>query len=273
MRLIIAATDFSPVSLNAVQYAANMATATNSDLALFHVCEVPLPLTEVPMSSDDTQALIDDATEELNKLKDKIEESNKGLNISTEVRLGSSVLEQLEDYSAVTSPFCVIVGANATGAFERFMLGNKAVALARQLEWPLIVVPDGIRFSAIRNVGLASDFEIPASAMIAELKNFVGVFGAKVHVLHVIPGEKSEHERHTEAFTKFTALLEELHPSYHIVNNVGIDNEILRFAERNDLDMMIVVPKPRSIIGSIFHRSHTRQAILHSTIPVMALHE
>jgi nucleotide-binding universal stress UspA family protein len=274
MKLIIAATDFSNVSLNAVEYAASMAIATNSNLALFHVCEVPLPLSEVPISSIDMQSLIDDANATISRLKLKLNESYKGLHISTEVRLSSSIFEQLRDYCTVNSPFAVVIGSNATGALERFMLGNTAVSLAQDLEWPLIVVPPTATFTSIRNVGLASDFEdVQHSTPLAELINVITAFNARLHVVHVKESGKPDREKDHQEFTNLREMLKNLHPSYHIVSNAHIDKEIHNFAERNKLDMLIVIPRRHGMLGKLLHKSHTRQIVLHAHIPTMAIHE
>jgi nucleotide-binding universal stress UspA family protein len=51
-----------------------------------------------------------------------------------------------------------------------------------------------------------------------------------------------------------------------------VDKGIIDFAEGNELDMLIVLPKRHGLIDSLMHRSHTKQLVLHSHVPVMALH-
>ena len=48
MKTIIAPTDFSPISLNAVNYAADMAVSINADLSLLYVCLLPITYGEAP---------------------------------------------------------------------------------------------------------------------------------------------------------------------------------------------------------------------------------
>ena len=274
MKLIIAATDFSPVSLNAVQYAADMATCTNSDITLLHVCEMPLPLSEVPVSAIDMDSLAERAGEMLNNIKATLEKSHSTLVVRTEIRIGASVLNEIRDYCTVTSPFAIVIGANTGSGIDRLLLGNTAALLAQELEWPLLVVPANLKFTPIRNVGLASDFEdITDTTPTHELKNLIGEFRAKLHVLHVTKG--SGHYDYTAeqaAFTELSGLLKDLHPSYHIVNNGNLDEEISVFAVRNKLDLLIVVPKKHTLVGKLLHRSHTKQVLLHTHFPVMALH-
>jgi len=45
------------------------------------------------------------------------------------------------------------------------------------------------------------------------------------------------------------------------------------FEEKNKIDLLIVLPRRHNLLGSIFHKSHTKQLVLHSHVPVMALHQ
>jgi nucleotide-binding universal stress UspA family protein len=47
----------------------------------------------------------------------------------------------------------------------------------------------------------------------------------------------------------------------------------MEFAETNSIDLLVVLPKQHSLIEKLLFKSHVRQFVLHSHIPVMALHE
>ena len=57
MKTIIAATDFSPNSENAVHYAADMATVLGAELHLLHVYSIPIPVSEVPIPVVDAKEI------------------------------------------------------------------------------------------------------------------------------------------------------------------------------------------------------------------------
>ena len=61
--MIIAPTDFSPISLNAVNYAAEMARSIDADLSLLHVCLLPITYGQVPYPIEDMDSLMIDAEE------------------------------------------------------------------------------------------------------------------------------------------------------------------------------------------------------------------
>ena len=71
MKTIVAQLIFQP-SLNAANYAADMACVIGADLALLHVYSIPVVISEVPVPAYSLDKLIKDAEEQMKQLKEKI---------------------------------------------------------------------------------------------------------------------------------------------------------------------------------------------------------
>ena len=67
-------------------------------------------------------------------------------------------------------------------------------------------------------------------------------------------------------------MLMELKPEYHFITHQDIDEGIMEFSEKNKIDLLVVLPKRHGLLEQLIHRSHTRKLVLHSHVPVMALH-
>jgi nucleotide-binding universal stress UspA family protein len=275
MKTIVAPTDFSPVSLNAVNYAADLACALNGSLSLIHVFQLPVIYSEVPVVVDNIDDSLKEAEEKIRQLKDDIAKRTDGkIEINTEVKVGS-VIPETESFCASVNPYSVIMGAQGAGALERFFFGSNTISAMKDLSWPLIVVPPEAKFTTIKKIGLACDLKkVVETAPIEEIKSLVKEFKAELHVLHV----NREAERiYTSETRKESGLLqemlEELHPVYHFLGNADIDEGLGEFAEKNNLDLLIVVPKKHNLVDKLFHKSHTKQLILHTHVPVMSVHE
>ena len=65
MRTIVAPTDFSSVSINALNYAADLAAAIEADLILLHVVQIPITVSEIPFTSVDYEKITEEAEHEL----------------------------------------------------------------------------------------------------------------------------------------------------------------------------------------------------------------
>jgi len=92
MKTILAPTDFSEVSLNAVNYAAQMAGILGINLTLLHVCPVTLTYTDVPPASFYIEESILKAEKQLKELKAKtLKDAVKKISIKTKVLTGDVV--------------------------------------------------------------------------------------------------------------------------------------------------------------------------------------
>ena len=274
MKVIIAPTDFSEISINAVNYAADLAVTIHAGLALLHVYQVPVNYSEVPLPAtilSDTE----NAIAKIEKLKEKLTERTRAeIKIYTEVQIGS-VITVLRDYCKDLKPYAVVMGAQGAGAVERFLFGSNTISAMKHLSWPLIVVPAEAKYTRIKKIGLACDMKnVTETTPIEEIKALAKEFGARVEVIHI---STEDDNKYGPEIVNESGLLQELlydtHPTYHFPGNVNIEEGLSSFAEKNKLDLLIIVPKKHNIIDKLFHKSHSKQLIFHTHVPVMAVHE
>jgi nucleotide-binding universal stress UspA family protein len=275
MKTLVVPTDFSAVSLNAVNYAADMACVIGTNLSLIHVCLIPMAFSEVPAPAYDINQLISNAEEKLEALKEKISARTGGRLIITTIVKQGNVVPEIDEYCATVNTYAVVMGSESAGGLERFLGGGKTISAVKQFNWPLIVVPPEVKFTAIQKIGLACDFRKVAETIpLNEIKDLVQEFNASLHVLHVTneTGEAYNEEKIRESGW-LHAILGEMKPGYHFINSQDVEGSIAEFADKNKLDMLIIIPKKHGLFSSLFKHSHSIKLVLHSHIPVMAIHE
>jgi len=101
----------------------------------------------------------------------------------------------------------------------------------------------------------------------------VKAFGAELHILNVDYNNKSFRPETPEQSFLLHNLLEDVNPHYHYINNPDIEDGINEFAETNNLDLVIAIPKKHKLLDGIFTPSSTRQLVFQSHIPIMCVHE
>ncbi|MBK8520712.1 MAG: universal stress protein [Chitinophagaceae bacterium] len=42
---------------------------------------------------------------------------------------------------------------------------------------------------------------------------------------------------------------------------------------KNQIDLLVVMPHRHNLLSGLFHKSHTKQLVLHSHVPVMSIHQ
>lgn len=271
MKTILVATDFSPAAANATHYAVDMAKAIGGRVFLLYVYQLPIVYMEVPlgMTESDLQEGAEQAMKELKlSLKEKYGED---LIINTEVRKGL-FFSELKAISASIKPYAVVMGSQGSTATERLLFGGHTVNAVKNLPWPTVTVPPGASFKPIRKIALACDFEkVYHSIPIDEIKLLLSDFNATLHILNTGSKGSFSPEIVDEAGV-LEKLLAPVKPYYHFITSDHTDEAIIAYVEKNEVDLLLALPKRHGLLDSVLHKSHTRELVLHCKVPVMALH-
>jgi nucleotide-binding universal stress UspA family protein len=275
MKTIIVPTDFSPVSLNAVNFAADMASAIDASILLFHVYNIPVSYTDVPVVLVSVEEMKKSSEAQLEDLKQKIIHVTSGkIKVYAESKMGNTV-DELEELCKRIQPFAVVMGAKGKNGMEKVVFGSTTLTAIRHLTWPVICVPPGREYGkGIKKIGFACDFrEVVATTPVQFIKQMVKEFNAELHILNVDYKEKHFRPDTPEQSFLLHNMLEDLKPQYHFINHTDIEDGINEFAETNNLDLVIAIPKKHKLLEGIFRHSSTKDLVFHSHIPVMCVHE
>lgn len=275
MKAIIVPTDFSPVATNAMNFAADMAININASLVLVNVYQVPVSMTDVPVVLISADELRKDSELKLRELKESLTHITSGkIRIYSEARMGD-IVDELGEVCKKIQPFAVIMGTKGTSGVERMLFGSTTLNAIRHLKWPVIVVPPGKEYGAgIKKIGFACDFDkVVESTPVQFIKNMVKEFGAELHVLNVDHENRHFKPETPEESLMLQTLLEDLDPQYHFIDNKDVEDGINEFAERNNIDLLITIPKKHGLLDNLFKHSSTKELITQSHVPVMCVHE
>lgn len=275
MKTIIIPTDFSPVATNAMNYGIDMAKSIKAAVLLLHVYQIPVTVSDIPVVMVSAEELKKDAEDKLASIKDGIEHMTSGkLKIYTEARLGD-VVDELEDLCNHIKPFAVVMGTKGSTAVERIMFGSNTLTAIRHLTWPVICVPPGKEYGpGIKKIGFACDFKkVVETTPVHFVNDIVKEFNAELHVLNVDFENRHFKPDVPEQSLLLHTMLEDVNPKYHFIQHKDIEEGINEFAEKNNLDLIISIPKKHKLLEGIFKPSSTKQLVFQSHIPVMCVHE
>lgn len=269
MRTIIAPTDFSDISINAVNYAADMAMDIGAELVLLHVTEQPVAIPEVPFTGITYDEMISDET--IKTLKQKLHERTENkISIHIKNTVGAihgSIQYELEDLCKRKKPFAVVMGTHGNGIMQRFFVGSATFHAAAHLPYPVLVVPANVQYKPVRKIVLASDLKTTNTSL-HELRTVINAFKATLHVVYVNK-EFSEVEKLRDKKNLLENYLEEFSPEFHFIYNSSVQKGIEIFVEKNDIDLVLILPKKHWL----FHKSQSKELIFHSSVPVATIHE
>ncbi|MFM2117242.1 MAG: hypothetical protein RL316_432 [Bacteroidota bacterium] len=275
MKTIIVPTDFSPTATNAMHYAIQMAKQIKANLVLVHVYQVPVSYTDAPIVLVSVDELRKAAGARMQTLKEEVEHLvHKEQKVYTETILGN-VVDELENVCKKIKPFAVVMGTKGATGLEQVLFGSNTLMAIRHLSWPVICVPPGKKYgTGIKKIGFACDYEkVVASTPTPFIKDLVKTFGAELHVLNINQDGKERSEEIPEQSILLQTLLGDLKPEFHFIQHKDIEDGINDFAIRNELDLVITIPKKHSVVERIFKGTSSKQLIYHSNVPIACVHE
>lgn len=277
MKTIIIATDFSPVALNATNYGVDMALAINASVLLVHVFQVPVSYNnnmDVPLPIIDVNQIEEINREKIQTLKEQLLHitSNK-LQVDTEVRMGM-LTDELEEISGKIKPFAIVMGNKGGGAVERLLVGSSALSAIKNITTPVVIVPSGATFNGIKKIGFACDLKkIEEATPVDYLKEWATTFDARLDILNVDHNKDSFSPEVKEKTSFLQSLLGDIKTGFFFINNENVEDGINEFAESNNVDLLLVVPRKHNLFERLFQKSHSSDLVFHSRIPILSIHE
>jgi nucleotide-binding universal stress UspA family protein len=267
MKTIIAPTDFTEVSLNAVNYAADLALDLNAKLLLMHVVSVTIPsIPELPIPAG--SYLQENCEELLNELRNTIlARTNNAIEVTTSQLTGDFSYE-LKQTCLKVQPFAVVMGSHMPGMFERFLFGSATLNMMVHLPYSVMVIPGNLNYKPIKKIAFATDLKGIYNIPLEEIESIARSFDASLSVVHVTRDGDYAHESIAEK-TLLQHRLKEFKPQFYFIHDKTVEAGIEKFIGENKIDLLLLLPKKHSW----FHKSQSRQVILHLMVPAMAIHE
>lgn len=135
--------DFSPVSLEALATARDLAKTTGASLHLFHsVDDVAWRYLGYPLEAlgQVQTAVTDSANEQLRELA--IQEQREGLTVETTLAVSTRPASAIVEFAREHAIDLIVMGTHGRGAMLRMMLGSVAEHVVRTAPCPVMVVRD-----------------------------------------------------------------------------------------------------------------------------------
>lgn len=280
---ILLATDFSPASKKALEYAASLARRYGSALYLTHVITVdgyPLASPEYAVSS--LQNMHDKARQgfrDLLKSGELIELPYKVL--IQEGSFWSSIEEAIKTYQIDL----LVVGTHGARAIEKVLIGSGAEKIFRKAKVPVLTVGPSITKDPLyeiefQNILFATDFGISAEREAEYAVSLAQKHCSRLRLVHVLPHPEAygkdiladKKETSMAQLRELAANETDLH--YKLDFEVAIGEpveEILRIAGETKADLIIMGAKARNSLAGNVPRSKAYRVVCGARCPVLTV--
>jgi nucleotide-binding universal stress UspA family protein len=276
MRTVLVPTDFSDTARNAARYAFEFAAQLSiSKIVLFHAYQPPLSADPAMPSIEflDLEELKKNSEQGLQTFLNEVKKySSAGIQIETKSDF-SLLSENINDVCDEAGADIIIMGITGGGKLEEVLIGSNTISVADHSTRPVIIVPSQSGFKEIKNVLLACDFtKVIETTPVSALRQVLDTTKAKLHVINVSDNEKNDEDIKFESLMLDT-LLHGYSPQYHFIHNSDFTEATNRFAEENNIDIIITIPKKHGWFEGLFRRRRTKSLAFHTHVPLMVIHE
>ena len=272
MKTILAPTDFSSVSVHAVNYAMDMAVDLNAELMLVNVVEVPLLASEMPIAESVFENMLSMAKSDLDELAAGLREKSSGkINIRTEVTIGT-VATAIDDFAQSVRPFVIVMGMHPEKSLDRILSGSVTLRLISHHVAPVLIVPENVPYRRIAKAGLACDLVNVADTIPHQLLNdWLSAYNPSLDIIHLGRNEQDLDATAAGESISLQNHFKKFNPAFHYLAGKGLSKSLNEFSSEHKLDLLIVVPKKHGIL-EIFDKKHSKEIIEHQQAPILAAH-
>jgi nucleotide-binding universal stress UspA family protein len=196
--------------------------------------------------------------------------TNTQIDIRAEIKYGFAETA-LETLCKENMPLAVVVGIRSHFPATNYFMGSTALRIVHYIQCPVLIIPDKAVFSGIKSIAIASDSQqINENPTIQSIKKWLTAFDVPPDIVHVNTEEDSSLKNLSGNIFLHNRFAE-YSPRFHSIQDKNVEKGIFDFLEQRRPDLLIVVPGKYSFFKKLFHASHSKQLILHSHLPVLAV--
>jgi nucleotide-binding universal stress UspA family protein len=265
---LVVLTDFFAVSNRALSYAAGLAVPLRAHLVLLHVRQDRLLDPEEYKHEHSRRSEL--------KITHTLEHLAAEQPVPAEVAISDEFLpDAVKDTVRRHHPLMLVLGRPGADSIPQEVVTSTVLDLIRHAPYPLLVVPAaGWDAFPPRRFLLAIDGQ---PFFLYQHQNVLRqLLYATQGTLDVVHVTDDEHVRPDSLAVLRTITANDLVPplpedSLHEVYHPSIVGGILQQAAHQQADVLVVVARRHSLLGSLFHRSVTAQLLREISIPVLLL--
>ena len=278
MKVVLLPTDFSDISLHAIQYARNLLKDKDTLFYLLNVFKIPFATNEELMEHD-VQRLAEledelyaDSQRALMELARSFDPNprHRFLTISDY----NSFLISLKEVIEKKKIDLLIMGTKgATGAKEILLGSNTGDAILKTTV-DLLAVPKESEIKSPKEIVFPTDFKYPFEE--SDLNSFLVLAKAsncKVHIVHFNEGRELTTDQQARK-DQLTHLLEGLDHEYYFLTQNDLEQGLNCFLEsRKTIDMIVLMLRKYSFFQRLFLRHRVKELSYHTRLPLMVLRQ
>ncbi|HEV7330740.1 MAG TPA: universal stress protein [Flavisolibacter sp.] len=250
--------DFSDVSVNAAEFAAQMLEGRYGvTMLLFH------------MYRNEAEEQV--SVNRLSWLKETLQ-LQFPVKVETRVEQGDDFIGSLSRLVRYEDADLVVMAVT-----ERLKIIEDSYSMQMIVQnlCPVLVVPPGFSYRGIQNVAIACDFKnVEQVIPLVPVTKILNLFRPALHIVNVNSDLYISLDE--EAATQ-KATLEKMfaayRPEFHFIKTFGFHESLRQFIADKQIDIVLTFPRKKSFFNYLLKGNNTRKLVYEAEVPVLAAHE
>lgn len=275
MKKILFPTDFSATSLNAFEYAIDLASHhQNVSIHILHVYDEPV------ISGGITPGMIN-AVNETFEIKEfenfkshtsdfkKIAEAKQLQHIPLifDLKRGllDLIMEEVIDNEKVDF---IVMGSNGADSIEDKILGSNTYNTIINTSIPVLSIPKNASFSGFKNIVFTTNFEGNSKQALEHLLDIVQNYNTHINCLYV----DNKNKNYQNILEEWKAYFQNKSVVFTVLKDSDSAKAVSEFLEKNPVDLITTVKRNESFFEKLFTSSFTKKIANEGKIPLLAFH-
>ena len=270
MNTILIPTDFSETAQKAFEYAHTL-FGNRAKYILLNTYLEPRASSASMISLSEIlhEGSVEALAEELAMLKSRF--GDKCPEIQTVSEYGEAI-GTIARMANIHKAELIVMGTTGASGLKEVMLGSVASGVIQHAQCAVIAVPAAEKYGVPKNILMAADLKSSLrDSSAAVLKEICEIGKAKVTVLTVEDPKKGISDEEAEVGFAIQSLLSKIKHEFDTVKSDDVEMAISRYADMNDIDMIVTIPRKEGWISRIFHPSVSKKLAQHEYRPLLAL--
>ncbi|HYV95719.1 MAG TPA: universal stress protein [Chitinophagales bacterium] len=277
IKKILVPTDFSEISLHALNYAARIAKLENSEIIMLHVFESYTQNTMLNMRIDFTEIVERGVEEKFKEIKAKNPDL-EGVTIHSRVVVGK-IHAEIDNTAAQENVKLIVMGTHGVSGVTnigKFIIGSNAYRTIQNAPCPIITLREVPHRREIKNIVVPLDSTRDSLKKMDIAIRWGKFLKAKIHVVAVtaffeeLKGSvKHIEEKLHDVENKLKQ--EDIEYESQIIRHHSPSDSVLEYAYKIHADLIIIVTGQEAQWSEMLFGSSARNVISDSSIPVLSI--
>ncbi|HZG01261.1 MAG TPA: universal stress protein [Chitinophagales bacterium] len=274
---ILVPTDFSDISLNALDYAAMIANTSDAEVTLLHVYESPEQNTNINFALNINEILEKGINDKIADIK----ATNKnlwGIKFKTKV-VNGRVYNVIHDVAKSLKIDLIVMGTHGVSGIKdlnKFIMGSNAFRVVNHAPCPVLTIRDKATSIRFKDIVVPIDNTKETKKKIDLAIQWAKDFNATVHLIALTAFFDElfiEIKDMKKMVNDIEAKLDKAGVPYvsKMIRHQRISESVLSYSKKIKADMVFIVTGQESGIGEMLLRSAARTVISESHAPVLCL--